>query len=34
MFNSFHNVRDREFGQVTYIDVMTENAQALARALN
>lgn len=34
MFNSFHNVSDREFGQVTYIDVMTENAQALARALN
>ncbi len=33
-FNSFHNVGDQEFGQVTNIDVMYENAEALEFALN
>ncbi len=33
-FNAFHNVGVREYGQVTYIDVMSQNADALERALN
>ena len=34
LFHSFHNVSDSEYGQVTYLDVMYENAEALERALN
>lgn len=34
LFNSFHNVSDKEYGRVTYLDVMMENAEALRYALN
>lgn len=33
-FHSFHNVSDKEFGQLSYLDVMKDNAEALNRALN
>lgn len=33
-FNSFHNVGTKEYGQVTYLDIMKENAEALKHALN
>lgn len=33
-FHSFHNVSNQEFGQLSYLDVMAQNAEALNRALN
>jgi len=34
LFHSFHNVSQKEYGRVTYLDVMAENAEALKYALN
>ncbi len=33
-FHSFHNVSDKEFGSLTYLDAMASNAEALEHALN